>query len=363
MKRLGQIVKPLVSIGFFVVLFLFVQKGELVERLKSIDPLYFALSFLLIPVLICLSCLKWKVLLNHQGHDIPFGHMMRIYMIGYFFSNLLPTVAGGDVVRSYYAGRIIGSQTHAAVSVFIERFSGLLLLLVLGIFAPLLEPSLYRRALVAIPAALAFLLLALVIWIAFIRDPLAWPDAVVRALLNGWRRVNQSLGLVRLNRFVDRIERLYRKAHGILDHFHDKLVVAVNALGANRKTLAAVVLLTLVFYFMTWINVYLAFRAFNVNPDFISMSAVIPTIMLSFLLPVSQGNLGLAEGAYVYYYSLVGIPVASSLAMALFMRFKLFCSGTVGYLFYLTYRKIQPRISDLRASEKIDVPPGTGPSV
>lgn len=338
MKKLSTYIRTLVSIAFFVVLFMAVRRGDLLARLKDADPVFFTLSFLLIPVMISMSCLKWKVLLNHQGHRLPFVYLMRVYMIGYFFTNLLPSTVGGDVVRSYYAGRRIENQTHAAVSVFIERFTGLLLLLVLGVAAPLLKPGLYRHIAIIIPAACAALLLGVVVWVWTIKKPLVVPDRVTMFLLRGWRNLNQRIGLGVLNGLVDRLERFYRKVHDAVDHFHEKLMISMRALGDNRRTFTQVIALTIVFYLLALVNVYFAFRTFRVPLSFIEMSAVVPSIMLTFLLPVSQGNLGLAEGAYVFYFQLLGVPIAASLVSALFLRFKLLCSGVVGSICYLTHR-------------------------
>jgi len=348
MTSISRYIKWIVSTAFLVVVFATVQRGDLLSRLTDVDMLYFTVSFALIPFMIALSCLKWKLLLDHQEQRLPFGLLMRIYMVGYFFTNLLPSTVGGDVVRSYYVGRHVRNHTQAAVSVFVERFSGVLLLLLLGIVAPLLKPSLYTHPAVFLPAGGAAVLLLLTVWIWRIESPLRTADRIATGGFSILRRINRALRLRPLERLAGKTERAHRTFQQALEGFHEKLLVVVRTLGGNRETLFQVVGLTVSFYFMTWVNVYLAFETFHVQPAFVDICAIVPTIMLIFLLPISQGNIGLAEGAYVFYFHLLGYDSASALAMALFMRFKLLCSGAVGYLFYVTYQAFRPDLTEMR---------------
>ena len=63
------LVKALISVAFFTVLLSFVQGNELVAMLDRIDWLYFTLSFLLVPLMLSTSCLKWKLLLGCAGTE------------------------------------------------------------------------------------------------------------------------------------------------------------------------------------------------------------------------------------------------------------------------------------------------------
>ena len=104
------VVKAIISVAFFAVLLSFVRGNELLKMLDRIDWWFFTLSFLLVPIMLSTSCLKWKSVLDVKDPKIPFLTLIRIYLIGYFFSNLLPSNVGGDVVRSFYTGKIIENQ-------------------------------------------------------------------------------------------------------------------------------------------------------------------------------------------------------------------------------------------------------------
>ncbi len=333
MKVTSRQIKAVVSIAFLAMLFAVVRKGDFIAMLKRVDPLYFALSFVIAAAQISASCLKWQVLMNLHEKKVGFGVLMRNYLTGYYFSNLLPSSVGGDVVRSYHAGRHIGSQTHAAISVFMERFTGSLYMLLLVLFMPLTRPGLYREPAVIVASVFAAGLLAAIAWIAWMDQPLARGAAfaigVLRAL-RGRAPVAQKL--------FDRLEgvclKIQKKAEGI----HEKLTAVVGLLKKDRVAALKVVLLTVLFYALTWVNVYWAFRTFGNHVPLRDIAALLPTAMLAGSIPITLGSLGIVEGSYVFYFHLVGAAPAGTLLMGLFLRFKLIVVGVIGFLNYLSYR-------------------------
>lgn len=339
MKLKVILAKACISFLFFLVLFSSLREGEFSRILSQVDPFYFTLSFLLVPIMIPSSCLKWKVLLAQHRKSISFFFLMRIYLVGYFFSNLLPSNVGGDVVRSYYIGRHIGDQYQAAVSTFIERFTGIILLLILAIIAPALKPSLYRSPLVFIPALGAVGLLSMMVWMWRVPEPLRFPRRVVMGALGFTRRIVGKSDTGLSARIIKRLERFLDRTFSQLEKFHQKLLMAVGALKGHTRALWAVVGLTVFFYFMTWVNVYVSFRAFGVQPDFLGISALVPAAMLVAMMPVGVlGNLGFTEGVFVVFFGLLGIGSAEALSMGLLIRLKLLVVGIVGFLFYITYK-------------------------
>jgi len=330
-KRSALLVKAAVSLAFFAALFVFAGRRDLLAMLKRVDPLYFFLSFVIAAAQISTSCLKWKILVNLYGDRLGFGFLIRNYLIGYYFTNLMPSNIGGDVVRSYYVGRRIGNQTHAAISVFMERFTGSLYLLVLVIVMPLLTPGLYARPAVFIPALGAMGLLL------FFAALAVWGQELIR-FLNGLiealaRRASGASGHSLLGRVVKALLWFRGKSEKI----GGKLALTLRLLKENRRAALAVFGLTVFFYALTWMNVYLAYRTFGEKTDLRGIMSLLATAMMAGSIPITLGSLGIAEGAYVFYFRFVGIAPAATLAMGLFLRFKLLVVGLVGFILYLTY--------------------------
>jgi uncharacterized protein (TIRG00374 family) len=76
-----------------------------------------------------LSSIRWQQLSRPLGFDLPLGYFLGYYFVGMFFNLILPTSVGGDVVRALYLDDNSGRRLPALVSVFVERCSGLLVLL------------------------------------------------------------------------------------------------------------------------------------------------------------------------------------------------------------------------------------------
>lgn len=339
-SKSAYLIKAAVGLAFLAVLSSFVRGNELLSLLGRIDWLYFSLSFLLVPVMLSTSCLKWKMLLDVREPKIPFPSLLRIYLIGYFFSNLLPSNVGGDVVRSFYTGRMINSQAYAAVSVFVERFSGILFLILLVIAAPLFKPGLYASPYVFVPAAAAAFLFGVIVWVSMVREPLRLPARIMEAIFGVLHGIIDRTGLRSARPAVQWGEQLSARLFRKLGRFHDELTRAVTVIRHDRTLFARIITVTVFFYFLTWVNVYISFRAFGVAPDFLAVCALVPTIMFVGHLPVSVlGNLGFFESVFVFYFLLIQIPPAESLAMGLLLRLKMLSLGAVGYLVYLSYKQ------------------------
>jgi len=351
MSSTAIVFKVGISVAFFAVLLSFVQGNELLAMLDHIDWFYFTLSFLLVPVMLSTSCLKWKSVLDVKEQKIPFLSLIRIYLIGYFFSNLLPSNVGGDVVRSFYAGKIIENQAYSAVSVFVERFTGILFLIVLVILAPLLDLQLYRSPYIYMPSFAAFVLLCVIFWVWTVREPLVLPDRVMSFLLEKIKNFADLSGISLFQESAEFLVRLYEGLLRRLQKFHDELNTAIRAIRRDRILFFKIIVLTVFFYFLTWVNVYISFRAFNVRPEFWAVSALVPTILFVAHLPVTVlGNLGFFESVFVFYFLQIDIPPAESLAMGLLLRVKMLSLGIVGYLVYLSYKYF--RSSELEQLEQ-----------
>ncbi len=329
MRQSAFWLKASISLIFFAVLVRWLRGHDVRAVLRGTDWRFFILSLAIIPVMVGTSCAKWYLLLKVQGHPVPFRTLFRYYLVGYYFTNLLPSMVGGDVVRWWYSARTIGSQADAAVAVFLERVTGIVLLLALVIVGPLASPGLYRHPAIWIPAlGAAGALLALTL--------LAWAGSSIWKFVNHWagrgapdphpaQDVGANAGSVLFReKLLSKLARVQRR-----------LAVGVEVLRRDRRVGLAVVAWTVAFYMLAAVNVWLAFRTFGPAPSPLRILAVLPTALTVAMIPVTLGSLGIAETSYVFYFSLVGLSPAHIAAMALFLRFKLILLGIVGWFVYL----------------------------
>ena len=77
---------------------------------------------------------------------IELWRVYAFYNIGRFFNLILPISLGGDIVRIYQLGKFTGKNHTAAASVIVERFTGMLtLILLMAAIAVVLNLQLFTQ--------------------------------------------------------------------------------------------------------------------------------------------------------------------------------------------------------------------------
>ena len=327
MKRSNWI-KLGVAITLLALLFWHVDLQQFPAMLRGADPLFLILCLLFSLLMVAASCWKWWLILRLQQCPIPFLRLYRWYFIGYFYSNFLPSNIGGDVARAWFVRAQSKSGSIGVVSVFAERLTGIIVLLLLAASLPFVlrgpwqEPTVWIVSLSALALLLAVLLI-LLMGEAMGNSPLA------RRVLVACRRtlcadIPGDIG-----------HRMWTRTAHLLQRLHEQGRILTQALRRHPRALLHIIALTLLFYGLTIINVALAYRAFGIWPPLRELASLLPVALLVGMIPLSLGNLGIAEGSYVYYFGLAGMAAELTLMVALFLRFKMLTLGLIGWIVQL----------------------------
>jgi len=132
-QLLGNLARMAVSLLALWFLFRQVGGGGVLEALQRADLrlLFLAWCFFLIGVVV--RVFRWRALLYGLGLRPPFLRLLRLYLIGGFFNAFLPTGFGGDVVRVLELGRDAEDSSAALGTVLVDRLTGILSLMALGL--------------------------------------------------------------------------------------------------------------------------------------------------------------------------------------------------------------------------------------
>ena len=130
-RRLWLSLQTVVTVVLLVLLFRRFDWAAFGSVLRHISPSFYVGSLLAIVVGQLLYALRWQIVLRGMGVDVPYGDAVRQYLIGIFFSNLMPTAIGGDAAKVYYLGRQAG-YVEVGASVLVDRFLGFLWLAIVG---------------------------------------------------------------------------------------------------------------------------------------------------------------------------------------------------------------------------------------
>src|SRR6185295_12439481 len=99
--------------------------SALLNRVRTGDPLLFALAVALYAAMVALSAWRWRLLLEAQGLPVPLRSLASSYLVAGFFNNFLPSNIGGDVIRVRDSSRLTGTTTTTSLAVVaVDRILG-----------------------------------------------------------------------------------------------------------------------------------------------------------------------------------------------------------------------------------------------
>ena len=302
-------VKIAVSAGLLFVLLSRVDLGQLWEtaRRASLPWLATALGAYLAMVLV--SAWRWGLLLEAQHVPVPFRRLTGSFLVGTFFNNFLPSNIGGDVVRVGDTARAAGSKTLAATVVLVDRGIGLLGLIFIAAVGATLATADSRTA---GPLGPGVLWSALGVGLVASAPMLLMPTGVGR-LLRPLQRLHPEWVGTRIERLVSALGRFGAEPGSLVGCFAGAIVVQA---------------LIVLFYAA-------AAQALAIPIPLAHLAVLIPISFIVQMVPVSVNGFGVREATFSVYFSRMGLPLESALALSftgavLMMAFSM--SGAVVYL-------------------------------
>jgi hypothetical protein len=302
-----------VTIGVVLIVLLFTHEKRGLQAIDMVvDSSAHAIFTLIVLSLLMnwISAVKWFLLSRARGIRASMTRLTFLYLIGKFFGNFVPGMIGGDLSRSYLFGRYVGSHSMAAASIFLERFSGLLTLVVLAAISTLIEPTVLGSPVIGISIAVVSVSCFVVLALLFVP---------------GFRDV--------FSRIAARIlcaRKLLLAA--------DSLFSEIAFFRRHPMTLVATIILSGVFYLLASISLLVACQAVGLPAPYSEVAHATPVIYLATAIPVSPNNLGWWEWCVGLILTHSENALAEGVAVGLLIRaVTLFVSSIGGFLF-LGYR-------------------------
>jgi uncharacterized protein (TIRG00374 family) len=286
----------------------------LIQTLWEADWQWVALAVFLATIAMVINVVRWQLMLRGQGASPPLGSLVRLYLIGMFFNNVLPSRLGGDVVRAYGASLMATSKTRSVASVLMDRLVGAISVLVLGVLAIALSasrlPEIYQMVTVGM-----FLASLVVLGLMIYR--------------------NDNLAALRL--------RLLALSDFSVLGFkvRPKLEAAVDALrtySRSRGVIARGLVISLVANGFSIVNLYLYARAVRANVGLGDVATIAPYILAVGLLPISINGIGTIELTFVVLFGEFGVDEHVAIAIAVLRRLALLVLSLAGGVLYAARR-------------------------
>lgn len=285
-----------IGVAVFAVLLWWIEPLSVLSALGGVSFEDLAALAVVSFLLILVSVIKWRLFLSRLGIHATVQRLFSLYLLGYFVNLLMPSVLGGDVVRSLYVGKEV-DRARSVSATLLERYTGLM----------------------------AMLLMALVglWWAPYVTRPISVLVVTVAGAACGGsamlfsRRTTWLLRQLRVpTRFVSIASRV---EEGLRYGMQDKGLV-VQAL-----------VLSVVFHLLTVANT--AAAGWAVGWESIPLGelfVVVPLILLVGAIPISPQGLGIQEGAFVFFLQGLGCTSGQALALALVLRAKSYVLALLG---------------------------------
>ncbi|MBD3337284.1 MAG: flippase-like domain-containing protein [Candidatus Eisenbacteria bacterium] len=309
-RGIRQLPRYLVAVVLVVLLLRTVD----LDRIGAIwsDPhwSYVGLAAAITFVLVALCVRRWQILLAAQGMPSRFGRLYVLYLAGVFLNHLLPTSIGGDVLKAYQVGRDHDRMSRSAATVFVDRFLGLSILVLLAVILYAIR----LRNLGEAPIHVGFVVVV----------------AGYAALLAGIL-LPRPVHWVATHIFRGRLPKLFE----LLDRWHRDVISFRRRPGA----LVHCFFLALAYHLLSVVHTFWILRIFTGAGSLGGVFVMLPGIFLTSVAPVSVGGIGVTEWAYLYFLNLMGVAAEAGVSVALFVRLKAVVVGAGGLLVFLLLRR------------------------
>ena len=137
-KRIFLFLRVAVVVGGVALAIIWISDGQRWAELKAIfgqmSKLVFAGTLGIFGLSQLLIGVRWWLLLRAQGIFISYWATVRLYLLGWFYNNVMPSSVGGDLVRLWYVTKHTDKKFEAALSVLVDRMIGLISTLIIAAF-------------------------------------------------------------------------------------------------------------------------------------------------------------------------------------------------------------------------------------
>src|SRR5215467_11964914 len=306
--------KIVVSAGLLVFFFTRIHVERFFHTFASADFSYIAVALVVYLVSQVVGAWRWKVLARPLGFKTPFKSLLYFYLVGMFFNLFAPGTVGGDVSRIYYLARdgeirhekIWGGATiNAAVSVFVDRVIGMMVLVWLGALGLILYPE------YAVHSAVRLLTFALAL--GFIVGGLLIPVL---------RRILPDVGYSTVV----------------------KLRVALRSYRARWQAIPQAIALSFVIHLIqAWIHLLIG-RAIHIEIPFSYCIILYPLVGTFAAIPITLNGLGLREGGYLFLLAVIGINSEKAIAFGVLLFLAIAADSLVGGVVFLLKKSTNPSV-------------------
>ena len=262
------------------------------QSFEKMGPAFFGGIILTFVVSQVILASRWWLLLRTQGVRISIWAAVRLHFLGLFYNNAMPGSVGGDLVRAWYVTKHTERKFEAVLSIFVDRFVGLVSSLLMAGFCWFV---LLRD--VKMPESPKGQGGKILIWVPVIIAAIA----ILTAAIPAGRRM---------------LARIWAGAIG----FAKKFRAAVILYGSHPMTILAAFGLTFLLQGIVITGFWLIGRRIGIEVSAKYYFVFFPLTWGFGAIPVSIGGAGVVEFGLAGLFTFAGVESEKALALALLQR-------------------------------------------
>ena len=279
---------PVVGIVLLVYVLWRFDLGKILAVFTTINPLYVALCFLGMPVIMLIVTFEWQLVLKRQCIHVSFVYSLKNFLIGYFYGFITPG-GFGAYLRALYlkheskaplpkcVSNIITFNTLDYISLFLLGSIG-------GLF--LLGRNLYLLVLI-----LVLLFSAVALFVFFLRQKTS-------------KHLFERLLRTQIFQFIQRY------MDDSIESFYEDL--------PTFRSLLLPFLVSFFGWFVFFTELYLIAQLFAIHVPYVTFIFMVAIAATIATIPISLYGLGTRDATLVALLSLYGIQPQNSISFTLF---------------------------------------------
>lgn len=288
-KLISFSIKILVSLFFLFLVIFQTNWSEVYGDLKEIRIYWLVIYTIVLILGMFISSYKWKLLNAFKGIRSTHWNFFKLYLIGTFINNFMPSFIAGDAFKAYQIGKEGDNYAAATSAVFMDRITGFISATILALLFGILN---FKN----VTSNKVFIIIYLILILSFLFDVfIAWLKKI-KPLKNWVLKIMPE-------KISDFLRELY-------SFNNDKKVIWKSIWLGMVFSLIGVGLLN-----------YILFIALGIKVGILNYLSVIFIISIISALPISINNIGLKEWSYIALFGFFGVSTSAVVTVAIISRF------------------------------------------
>jgi len=285
-KAIFELVKILISVILIYIIFKNMDIRAFLNHLKSINLLLYLIAIVFGFIGYFFSAVRWFIFIKAYKLNVSFFEANKYVFVGLFLGLILPSGAGVDLVRFFYAQRNnLDRRAEVLSSIFVDRFVGVIALVCLALLGVYFGVEKIRE----VAKELIWIMLLLIGFFIFMLTPLF--EKIILSLFGNVKRF----------RMGERIQ---------------KLLNSFSLYKENKIVVISSFFISIIMQFFFGASAFFISKALGFNLNLVEIILITSAINFITMLPISFSGIGIREGGFIFFLSdKIGLEGAVALSL------------------------------------------------